>query len=45
VPASGSIGLRAGLLPGGTSWFVDDVQARRLVTPEPVTSLGPIDRE
>jgi len=45
VPESGSIGLRAGLLPGGTSWFVDDVQARRLVTPEPVTSLGPLDRE
>ncbi|MCP5029101.1 MAG: hypothetical protein GY929_22740, partial [Actinomycetia bacterium] len=41
---SGSLGLRAGLLGVGEQWFIDDPRARRLVTPEPVTSLGPLDR-
>ena len=44
VPASGSIGLRTGLLPPSESWYVDDVRARRVVTPEPTATLGPIDR-
>ena len=42
--ASGSAGLRVGLLPGGEDWFVDDARARRLVTPEPVTALSSLDR-
>ncbi|MCP3912464.1 MAG: hypothetical protein GY713_16085, partial [Actinomycetia bacterium] len=41
---SGSLGLRAGLLGVGEQWFIDDPRARRLVTPEPVASLGPLDR-
>ena len=41
---SGSLGLRAGVLGSGEQWFVDDARARRLVTPEPVASLGPLDR-
>ncbi|MEM9565832.1 MAG: LamG-like jellyroll fold domain-containing protein, partial [Actinomycetota bacterium] len=44
-PASGSIGLRTGLLPTGQRWYVDDPTARKLITPEPVTSLGPLDRQ
>ena len=44
VPASGSIGLRTGLLPPSESWYVDDVRARRLVTQEPTATLGPLDR-
>jgi hypothetical protein len=31
-------------LPAGQSWFVDDTRARKLITPEPVTILGPLDR-
>lgn len=42
--ASGSVGLRVGELHPGNAWFVDDPRARRLVIPEPVTSLAPIDR-
>ncbi|MEM9893128.1 MAG: right-handed parallel beta-helix repeat-containing protein [Actinomycetota bacterium] len=44
-PSSGSIGLRTGLLPGGERWYVDDPQARKLVTPEPTATLGPLDRD
>ena len=44
-PGSGSVGLRAGLLPVGERWYVDDPQARKLITPEPVASLGPLDRQ
>ncbi|MDH3704976.1 MAG: right-handed parallel beta-helix repeat-containing protein [Acidimicrobiia bacterium] len=43
--ASGSIGLRAGYLSLSEDWWVDDAQARRLVTPEPFTTVGPLDRE
>ncbi len=42
--SSGSAGLRVGALPGGASWFVDDARARKLVTPEPVTTLSSLDR-
>ena len=42
--ASGSAGLRAAALGAGEQWFVDDPRARRLVIPEPLTSLGPLDR-
>ena len=42
--SSGSAGLRAGLLPGGESWFVDDARARKLITPEPLTTLSSLDR-
>ena len=41
---SGSMALRAGLLPTGETWYVDDARGRKLVTPEPVTSLGALDR-
>ncbi len=41
---SGSLALRAGLLPSGQSWYVDDARGRKLITPEPVTSLGALDR-
>jgi hypothetical protein len=44
-PASGSLGLRVGRLPGGQSWYVDDPRARRLVMPEPTATLGPLDRD
>ena len=37
-------GLRVAELPGGEFWFVDDPRARKLVTPEPIASLGPLDR-
>ncbi|MGI9601211.1 MAG: beta strand repeat-containing protein, partial [Acidimicrobiales bacterium] len=41
---SGSVALRAGQLPVGEDWYVDDARARKLVTPEPFTALGPLDR-
>ncbi|MDW3179674.1 MAG: right-handed parallel beta-helix repeat-containing protein [Acidimicrobiia bacterium] len=41
---SGSMALRAGLLPTGQTWYIDDARGRKLVTPEPVTSVGPLDR-
>ena len=41
----GSAGLVVNRLPVGESWYVDDVRARKLVTPEPVTTLGPLDRD
>jgi hypothetical protein len=44
VPATGSVGFRVGALPGTESWQIDDVRGRRLVAPEPVTTLGPLDR-
>ncbi len=45
LPAGGSLGLRVGRLPGGQSWYVDDPRARRLVMPEPTSTLGPLDRD
>ncbi len=42
---SGSVALRTGQLPSGEDWYVDDARARKLVTPEPVASLGPLDRD
>ncbi len=41
---SGSVALRAGARPPAEAWYVDDTRGRRLVIPEPVTSLGPLDR-
>jgi CSLREA domain-containing protein len=41
---SGSLGLRAGGIPAGENWYIDDTRGRRLITPEPVTTLGPLDR-
>ena len=43
--ASGSVGLRAASVPTGEAWYIDDARGRRLVTPEPVTTLGPLDRD
>ncbi|MCP3857706.1 MAG: hypothetical protein GY698_23775, partial [Actinomycetia bacterium] len=43
--ASGSVGLRVGGLPMGETWYVDDVQLRRLVSDEPTATLGPLDRD
>ncbi len=40
----GSAGLRAGNVPSGVTWNVDDAQLRRLVSDEPTTSLGALDR-
>ncbi len=42
---SGSVGLRAGLLPIGEVWYVDDARARRLISAEPTTSIGPLERQ
>ncbi len=42
---SGSVGLRAGLLPVGQAWYVDDARARKLLSDEPTVSLGPLERE
>ena len=42
--ASGSAGLRSGLLGPAEEWNVDDARARRLVVPEPVATVGPLDR-
>ena len=42
---SGSVGLRVGLLPIGQSWYVDDARARRLISIEPTTSVGPLERQ
>jgi len=41
---SGSVGFRAGLIGAGQQWFIDDVVLRRLVSDEPTTSLGPVER-
>jgi hypothetical protein len=41
---SGSAGLTVSELGGGEQWYVDDPRARKLVTPEPVATLGPLDR-
>ena len=41
---SGSVGLLVGALPTGEQWRIDDPRARKLVTPEPVASLRPLDR-
>ena len=40
----GSVGLRAGNVPSGVTWHVDDTQLRRLVSDEPTASLGALDR-
>ncbi len=42
--ARGSVGFRVGHLPVGETWITDDVRLRRLVSDEPVTVLGPLDR-
>ena len=42
---SGSVALRTGYLNSGEQWFIDDARGRRLVTAEPVTTLGPLDRQ
>jgi CSLREA domain-containing protein len=42
---SGSAGLLVNRLPAGQSWYVDDARVRKLVMPEPVISLGPLDRK
>ncbi|MDH3292758.1 MAG: CSLREA domain-containing protein [Acidimicrobiia bacterium] len=44
-PASGSVGFRVGQLPGGQVWYIDDPRARKLISPEPVATLGPLDRD
>ncbi len=41
---TGSVGLRSGNIPVGETWNIDDIQLRRLVSDEPVTTLGPLDR-
>ncbi|MEM7322285.1 MAG: LamG-like jellyroll fold domain-containing protein, partial [Actinomycetota bacterium] len=41
---TGSAALRAGLLPSGQFWYVDDVRARKLIGAEPTVSLGPLER-
>ncbi len=41
---SGSVGFRAADIFGGEQWFIDDVMVRRLVSDEPTTSLGPLER-
>ncbi len=41
---SGSAALLVNSLPNGEQWHIDDPRARKLVTPEPVASLGPLDR-
>ena len=41
---TGSAGLRTGLLPGVEDWFIDDARGRKLITPEPLTSLSSVDR-
>ncbi|MEZ5410638.1 MAG: LamG-like jellyroll fold domain-containing protein [Acidimicrobiales bacterium] len=43
-PSSGSVGFRVGSMPAPFTWYIDDVQARKLVSDEPDTSLAPIDR-
>ncbi len=42
--STGSVGLRAGELPIGMTWHIDDIRLRRLVSDEPVATLGPLDR-
>ncbi len=44
APPTGSVGLRAAGVPSGESVFVDDVEVRKYVTPEPTASLGPLER-
>ncbi len=41
---SGSVGFRATSMDGAERWFVDDVRARRLVSDEPIASLGVLER-
>ena len=41
---TGSVGFRAGGIVPGQQWYVDDVRVRRLVSDEPTTSLGAIER-
>ncbi len=43
-PTSGSVGLRAGALQSPYTWYIDDIQLRKLVSDEPDTTLAPIDR-
>jgi hypothetical protein len=41
---SGSMALRTGLLPTGQNWYIDDARGRKLITPEPSTTIVPLDR-
>jgi hypothetical protein len=41
---SESAGLLVNQLASGDDWYVDDTRVRKLVTPEPVATLGPLDR-
>ena len=38
--ASGNIAFRKFVVPTGASWWIDDVIARRYVTPEPAAAGG-----
>jgi hypothetical protein len=40
---SGSVGLRVGQLRTSESWYVDDARDRRMVSPEPTTTISGID--
>jgi hypothetical protein len=42
--ASGTVGLRSRKLLLPSFWFVDDLRVRRLVSDEPVTTLGALQR-
>lgn len=42
--ATGSVGFRAADIDPTEQWFIDDVRVRRLVSDEPTTSLGPLER-
>ncbi len=44
-PATGSVSFRVGRLPAGRAWYIDDARARRLISVEPVVTLGPLDRD
>jgi hypothetical protein len=38
--ATGSVGFRVSDIPVGQNWWIDDVVARRYVSPEPGTAPG-----
>ncbi|MFK7918022.1 MAG: LamG-like jellyroll fold domain-containing protein [Ilumatobacter sp.] len=42
---TGSAGLAVHRLPNGEAWYVDDARTRKLVTPEPATTLGTLQRQ
>jgi hypothetical protein len=41
---TGSAALRAGRLPIGEFWYVDDARVRKLIGAEPTATLGPLER-